>query len=89
MRTVSSSNLFVISSKLTYGKELARSSSIFTASFARIYLLVCVQVVMVYMLRVVLPMFSASVRIDTTVGDEVPASLRLVSKEHVGSVVPA
>ena len=60
---------------MTDGEELARAGAVLAAGFARLFVLVGVKVVVVHMLGVILALRSASVVVDATVRDKVPACL--------------
>ena len=69
-------------------EELARLSTFLATSLTRYLISVCVKVVVVDVLRIVLAMSRVCVVVNSTIWQEVPASLRFVSEQYVCAVVP-
>ena len=74
---------------MTDGEELTVSSTIFAAGLAGLLISISVQIVVVDMLRSILTMSGVSDCVEATIGDPIPSSLGLVSKEDVASILPS
>ena len=79
----------VLGRELADGEELTVRSTVLAAGLAGLLVSVCVQIVVMNVLRGVLTVSSVGDCVEATVGDPVPAGLRLVSEENVSTVLPS
>ena len=68
---------------------MTRLSTFLATLLARLLISVSIEVVVVDVLRIELAMSRVCVVVNSTIWQEVPASLRFVSKQHVRTVVPS
>jgi hypothetical protein len=74
---------------LTDGEELTVRSTLLATSLTGLLVSFCVEVIVVNVLRSVLTVSCVGDGVETTIGDPVPSSLRLVGEEDVGTVLPS
>ena len=80
---------FVLGRELSDREELTVSSALLATGLTRLLVSVSVEVVVMNVLRSVLTVSCVGDGVETTIGDPVPSSLRLVSEKDVGTVLPS
>ena len=73
---------------MTLRQELVGACAFNTSCFSGLFVDVRVEIVVMDVFRNVLAMSSILLDIETSVGDVVPSSLRFVSEENIGTIVP-
>ena len=84
-----SSEPFVLGGELTDGQKLAVCGTFLTALLAGLFVGVGVEIVVMNVFGGVLSVDGVGDCVESTVGNVVPAGLRLVRQEEVSSVLPS